>query len=171
MPEIKDLTNASLEDILNEKNKLIVGDKEFVIDPSKLYFNDATIGKFMEEAGSWYGFFGALFAEAESISAFREAEYEAEYCKKFAEYKDSGISDKLAEAKAKSDVSVVEKKNLCVLMKRKVKLLQQHLRAWDKAHENAQNRNYTLRKEMDKLTGKFSSDDNTEEKLEDILKH
>jgi hypothetical protein len=30
-------------------------------------------------------------------------------------------------------------------------LLQQHLRAWDKNHDNAQSRGHMIRKEMDKL--------------------
>ena len=33
----------------------------------------------------------------------------------------------------------------------KVTLLKQHLKAWDKAHENAMSRGHMVRKEMDKL--------------------
>jgi hypothetical protein len=44
--------------------------------------------------------------------------------------------------------------------------MQQHLRAWDKAHDNAQNRGHTLRKEMDKFTPKTFSE--THESLDRV---
>lgn len=37
------------------------------------------------------------------------------------------------------------------MKKQNVKLLQQYLRSWDKAHDNAQSLGHFLRKEMDKL--------------------
>jgi hypothetical protein len=46
-------------------------------------------------------------------------------------------------------------------------MLRQHLRAWDKNHENAQNRGNTLRKEMERLHKDRFMDD----KIDEIIKH
>ena len=74
-------------------------------------------------------------------------------------FKESGGSDALCNAKTTSDEEVVEAKKSVLAAKHKVMLLKQHLRAWDKAHENALNLGYTLRKEMSKLHSTISYDD------------
>jgi hypothetical protein len=70
--------------------------------------------------------------------------------------------------RAKSDDNIQKCRENILTAKHKVKLLQQHLRAWDKSHDNAINRGYTLRKEMDKIHGDtiYRSPD---QKLEDII--
>ena len=47
-------------------------------------------------------------------------------------------------------------------------LLKQHLRSWDKAHENAQSRGHMIRKEMDKLNTDIMKKDIYQE-AEDIV--
>ena len=73
------------------------------------------------------------------------------YHAKFAKLKEEGGSDKLVEAKVKSDPDVVEARSHCAVARHKVRILQQHLRAWDKNHDNSQSRGHMIRKELDKL--------------------
>jgi hypothetical protein len=95
----------------------------------------------------------------------------------FVAAKESGLSDKAAEAKVKSDKDYNEMKQNMGMAKLKVRLLQQHLRAFDKAHENASNRGLMLRKELDRLYFKSnatSEGDDTptyEDKLNEVMKH
>ncbi len=133
------------------KTTIKLGQEEVVLDPAKLTFNEATLGKYLEEEAAWYDYFGTKLAEAEYLLQSCELRYEQLYAEKFCENKELGGSDKLAEAKARGDVVCIAAKQAAIEAKRNVKHLQQHIRSWDKNHDNAQNRGNTLRKEIDKL--------------------
>jgi chromosome segregation ATPase len=141
----------SLEDILKDNVNLVVDGKKVTLERSRLVFNEANLSRFIEEEAVWYDHFGNALADAEADLQNKEIEWDKVYSEKFAAQKDEGASDKLAEARAKADPAVQEAKKAIVEAKRNVKHLQQHLRAWDHCHANAQNRGNTLRKEMDKL--------------------
>ena len=90
-------------------------------------------------------------AEAEAILAYKEYEYDILFSSSYEKSKEDGCTDKLAEANAKKDANVCEAKREIIAAKHKVTLLKQHLKSWDKAHENAMSRGHMVRKEMDKL--------------------
>jgi len=137
--------------IPENKNSIKIGGEEVTLDSSILLFDESNINSFMEKLSLWYDYFSSKLAEAEYIQAMKEHEYEVLYSDAYEKFKDQGCTDKLAEANAKKYEPVVSAKKDVIVSKYKVTLLKQHIKAWDKAHENAQSRGHMLRKEMDKL--------------------
>lgn len=164
--------------------KVTVYGQEVMLDTNKLAFSEGTLSEYLETEGGWIDYFGAKLAEAEKQLAeadmeveHEEDEYERIYSKTFAMIKDTeGGSDKLTEGKTKTEASVITARKKVLELKSKaieckyiVRLLQQHLRAWDKNHENAQNRGNTLRKELERLhKDKITSSE--EDKMNEIIK-
>lgn len=135
-----------------QKNDVIqVGNDSVHLNPDNLSFTEASLTTYLQKEGGYYNNFGAMLARAEFLLQHAELEWEAFYGQKFKEYKDEGGSDKYAEARTESDEDVIEAKKKVIDTRLKVRLLTQHLRAWDKNHENAQSLGHFLRKEMDKL--------------------
>ena len=128
-----------------------IGNQEIVLDNSRLAFNEVSLNAFMENLALWYDYFSQKLAEAEAIMAYKEYEYDILFSASYERSKEDGCTDKLAEANAKKDANVCEAKKEIIGAKHKVTLLKQHLKAWDKAHENAMSRGHMVRKEMDKL--------------------
>jgi hypothetical protein len=128
-----------------------IGGQEVVLDNSRLAFNEVSLNAFMENLALWYDYFSQKLAEAEAILAYKEYEYDVLFSSAYERSKEDGCTDKLAEANAKKEPNVCEAKKEIIGAKHKVTLLKQHLKAWDKAHENAMSRGHMLRKEMDKL--------------------
>ncbi len=83
--------------------------------------------------------------------AYKDYEHDVLFSAAYERSKEDGCTDKLAEANAKKDSNVCEAKKEIIVAKHKVTLIKQHLKAWDKAHENAMSRGHMIRKEMDKL--------------------
>ena len=135
----------------HKKQTVKLGSMEVIIDPENMKFNESNLSMYLEREGSWYDYFGQRLADAEAFLARHDLEYDIKYADKFKHYKEQGSSDKLAEAYSKSEPEVEEAKKRSIASKHKVRLLQQHLRAWDKNHDNAQSRGHMIRKEMDKL--------------------
>ena len=134
-----------------KKQTIKLGSMEVVIDPENMRFNESNLSMYLEREGSWYDYFGQRLADAEAFLARLYLEYDVKYAEKFKHSIVQGSSDKLAEAYSKSEPEVEEAKKRSIASKHKVRLLQQHLRAWDKNHDNAQSRGHMIRKEMDKL--------------------
>lgn len=134
------------------KTTINIGGQEITLDNSRLAFNEVTINTFMENLGLWYDYFSQKLAEAEALLSYKEYEYELAFSSAYEKFKEEGNTDKLAEANARKDDSVSSFKKEIIAAKHKVTLLKQHLRSWDKAHENAQSRGHMVRKEMDKLS-------------------
>jgi hypothetical protein len=128
-----------------------IGGQEVVLDNSRLAFNEVSLNAFMENLALWYDYFSQKLAEAEAILAYKEYEHDVLFSSAYERSKEDGCTDKLAEANAKKEPNVCEAKKEIIGAKHKVTLLKQHLKAWDKAHENAMSRGHMLRKEMDKL--------------------
>jgi len=128
-----------------------IGGQEIVLDNSRLAFNEISLNNFMENLALWYDYFSQKMAEAEAILAYKEYEYDILFSSSYEKSKEEGCTDKLAEANAKKESNVCEAKREIIGAKHKVTLLKQHLKAWDKAHENAMSRGHMVRKEMDKL--------------------
>lgn len=163
------------------KRIVTVNGQQVELDTAKLAFSEGTLSEYLETEGGWIDYFGAKLAEAERQLAEMEMEaekeedeYERIYSKVFSTLKTTeGGSDKLVEGQSKVEPTVIaarkevlEYKTKAIELKYTVRLLQQHLRAWDKNHENAQNRGNTLRKEMERLY----KDKILEDKMDEIIK-
>lgn len=137
---------------MTEKEVLIIYGKQLEIDPSKLNFNEASLNDYIQHEGGYFDNFGGWLALAEKEHQLCDMEYDKLYNSRFAETKDNeGGSDKFVEAKIKADPDVIDARTKAINAKYNVKRLQQHLRAWDKNHDNAMSMGHMLRKEMDKL--------------------
>jgi hypothetical protein len=128
-----------------------IGGQDIILDNSRLAFNEISLNNFMENLALWYDYFSQKMAEAEAILAYKEYEYDILFSSAYEKSKEEGCTDKLAEANAKKESNVCEAKREIIGAKHKVTLLKQHLKSWDKAHENAMSRGHMVRKEMDKL--------------------
>lgn len=131
--------------------EVLVGERKVVLNSDNMSFNEASLSKYMEEEHVWYDHFGQALAELEGELHDLDVDYDARYAVVFRENKENGCSDKLADAYSKSEDSVVALRKRVAKTKEKISLLKNHLRAWDKAHDNAQSRGHMIRKEMDKL--------------------
>jgi len=140
-----------ISDAPESKQTIHISGEEIVLDNSRLAFNEVTLNTFMENLSLWYDYFSQKLAEAEALLAYKENEYDIVFSRKYEEAKEQGCTDKLAEAAAKKNDEVCQAKKDIISSKFKVTILKQHLRSWDKAHENAQSRGHMIRKEMDKL--------------------
>lgn len=122
-----------------------------VIDPENLRFDEMSLSHYIQTEGGYYDNFGNYLALAERNLQNKENMHERLFCERFAEAKELGASDKLAEAKAKCDVDVVALKDEIVQARFVVNRLKNHIKAWDKNHDNAQSMGHMLRKQMDRL--------------------
>lgn len=136
-----------------KKEKLEFANVSVEVNPEYLAFNEMTLNQYIQTEAGYYDNFGAYLSLAEKNLQNVELRHEKLISERFAEAKDAGGSDKLAEAKAKSDPDVVLLKEQIIDAKYAVNRLKQHLRAWDKNHDNAQSLGHMQRKIMDKLNG------------------
>ena len=83
--------------------------------------------------------------------ALAELAYETKFNEIYIETKDGGGSDTYGKAKSQSHPDCVALHQAVIDRKSVVGFLKSHLKAWDRIHDNAQNRGHTLRKELDKL--------------------
>ena len=68
----------------------------------------------------------------------------------------------MAKAFSLAHADVIAAKKKVVDRKEVVGHIKAHLRAWDRNHDNTQNRGHTLRKELDKLNREVYSSDPSE---------
>lgn len=142
---------TKIDNILDGVRTIKVAGHDVFIDPRKLTFSEVTLTRYTEEEGVWYNYFGQRLADADAEWQFFSSKHEQISAEKFVQFKSEGGSDKYVEARVKSDDEVKKAKENEIAARHKVKVLQQHLRSWDKCHENAQSRGHMLRKEIDKL--------------------
>lgn len=138
-------------DKITEQQKFFLGEVELDLDPEKLKFNEQNISQYYQEESGNYDFYSAQLAYADYLLSKRELEYDVIFSEKFTANKELGGSDKYVEAKTKADEDVVAAKTNVIGAKYKKGLLQNHIRAWDRNHDNALNLGHMLRKEMEKL--------------------
>lgn len=131
--------------------KIEINGEEVALDPADLEFSEANLNDFLCKLPARYAYYSAKWAEAQHLNYCCEDVQEGIYAQKFELYKNQGGSDKLADARASADKEVTDARRAA----RKAKLYMQeiygYLRALDKAHENALNLGYNIRKEMDKI--------------------
>jgi hypothetical protein len=136
---------------MSEDYKVKVAGREIYLDPDKLAFNEATLNDYMEKEGGLYNYYGQVLADAQAQAQLAKLEYDVVYAEKFRQAKDGGGTDKLAESQVKVDEDVIKANKRVIFSQRAVELVKNHLRAWDKNHDNAQSLGHMIRKEMDKL--------------------
>lgn len=134
-----------------EATTVIVNDKEIKLDPKNMEFADNNINEYMQKEYGWIDYFGKQLEIAQKARLIAEIEAEEVFSKKYVEAKDAGGTEQYAKAKANADPDVVSAKKNVVEKKEVEGFLKAHLRAWDKNHDNVQNRGHSLRKELDKL--------------------
>lgn len=134
-----------------EKVKVNVNGKEIILDPKNMEFSDNTLNDYMEKEYGWIDYFGKQLEYAQKERLNAEIDAEAIFSEKYIEAKDNGGTEQYAKAKANADSDVIAAKKKVVELNEIVGQIKAHLKAWDRNHDNAQNRGYTLRKEIDKL--------------------
>ena len=158
-----------MEDIeknVYESQEIKVAGHDVVIDAANLMFNEATLNEYMQTEGAKYNYYGQALADAQAQWQLSKLQYDIVYAEKFKQYK-PGATEKLAEACAKADEEVIKANKKIIAMQRVVEILKNHLRAWDKNHDNAQSLGHMIRKEMDKLG--FDIKYSQEEKLKEVF--
>jgi len=140
-----------MTEIPNEIVKIIVNNKELILDPENMKFNEFTLSDYMDKEYAWIDFFGKQLEYATKELSLAELAYETKYNEVYITYKDAGGSDAYSKAKSQCDNECVRFYEIVIDRKAAVGFLKHYLKAWDKNHDNAQNRGHTLRKELDKL--------------------
>ena len=158
------------DEVPHAKTTIKIGDQEVVLDNSRLSFNEISLSTFMENLALWYDYFSQKLSEAEALLSYKEYEYELAFSGAYEKFKEEGCTDKLAEANARKEPVVSDFKKEIISAKHKVTVLKQHLRSWDKAHENAQSRGHMIRKEMDKLSTDILSKREISDQADDIVR-
>jgi len=131
--------------------KVTIGKDEVELDPKVMDFSEATLNEFLMKDAGTYSFYHQKWVDAQYLATKYEDYHEALYAKKFQECKENGATDKMAEAQAKACPEVVEAKEKSRITKRTKDHLWGFLKSLDKAHENALNLGYNVRKELQVL--------------------
>lgn len=133
---------------------LLVAGEEVVIDSRNLAFNEDTINDYIQREGGYYDYFGAHLARAERYLLLCERQMDDISSARFEAIKDEkGGSDALTTNRVKCDPDYRKARDAVIEAKYRVTRLKNHLRSWDKNHENAQSLGHTLRRAMDKING------------------
>jgi hypothetical protein len=134
-----------------EKVTVQVRGKDVILDPDNMKFSDASLSEYMDKEYGWVDYFGKQLEFANKDCLDAEILYEEAYAKKYCEAKDMGWTETRSKQFALADPVVNQGRKDVAKAKEIAALIKAHLKAWDKNHENAQNRGHTLRKEMEKL--------------------
>lgn len=122
------------------------------LDPDNMRFNENNLANYMNREYGWIDYLGKQLEFAQKELLIVEMQADAIFNKKFLEAKDNGKTDSYSKSYAGAHEEYLDAKKSIIDKKQVVGLLKAHLRAWDKNHENVQNRGHTLRKEMDALS-------------------
>ena len=145
-----------------ERIVVTVAGQKVDLNPANMRYNENNLGEYMNEEYGWIDYLGKQLEHAQKEVMDAEIDADALYSKKFIECKDSGNSDNYAKAYALANDEVVAAKKKVVERKEVVGHIKAHLRAWDRNHDNSQNRGHTLRKELDKLNREIYPSTNEE---------
>lgn len=149
---------------MNDKETLDLNNTTVVLDRSLLHFDEDTLGEYLKTEGSYYDYIGSSLAKAERLLRYCEVEAEKIFDQCFVEYRTSSKQAvALCEAEARKDSSYQKANEAVVEAKYLVSRLKNHLRAWDKNHDNAQSLGHTLRKQLDKTSSEVTPPDEEED--------
>jgi hypothetical protein len=129
-----------------------LGKEEIDLNPKYLEFTQDTINEFLSQFAARYNYYCEKYADAQYIHSKYEDRYDVTYGHKFKSFKESdGGSDKLADAATRSDSDVAEAAERVIAARHAKDLIWGYLRSMDRAHEDAMQTCYNMRKEMDKM--------------------
>lgn len=128
--------------------KVKIGQEEIELDGTVMDFTEATLNEFLMKDAGTYSYYHQKWVDAQYLATKYDDVHEAMYAKKFQECKEAGTTDKLAEAMSKAWPEVVEAKEKARIAKRTKDHLWGFLKSLDKAHENALNLGYNVRREQ-----------------------
>jgi hypothetical protein len=128
--------------------KVKVGQVEVDLNPDNLRLSHERLSQYLSDEASLYAFYGQQWANAGYIASKYEDEYEQILARKMRQFKEEKATDKHAEAMAKVDPDVTEAQQRSRQAKRIKDQIWTYLKAMDKAHENALNMGYNVRKEF-----------------------
>ena len=147
------------------KVRIEVAGTEIILDPDNMKYNETNLGDYMSREYGWVDYLGKQLEFAQKELLLAEIDSETVYSKKFLEAKEDGKTDTCSKAYATSHDEFVIAKKKVIDRREAVGHLKAHLRAWDKNHDNVQNRGHTLRKEMDVLNRDIYVDQSIESVL------
>jgi hypothetical protein len=155
-----------------EKVTIEVQGKKIVLDPLNMKYNENSLAEYMNQEYGWIDYLGKQLEYANKELALAEIEYDFIFSKKCVEIKDSGASDTYSKCAATANEEVKKAKIKVVDRREAVGHLRAHLKAWDRNHENVQNRGHSLRAEMKVLNREFYStpEDSSQSSFGDYLK-
>lgn len=136
---------------MSEDRHMKLGTREITLESALLKFDEHTINEFLRKEAGNYATYTAYHADAQYVHSKYEDRYEALYAEKFKLYREESSSDKMAEMKTKSDNDVQEALELVRLAKHNTNLLWGFVRSMDRAHDNAREFCFNMRKELNKL--------------------
>ncbi len=140
-----------MSEIPSEKIVIFVNNKEIILDPEHMKFNEFTLSEYMSKEYAWIDYYGKQLELATKELSLAELNYEKKFGEVYIANKDAGNSDNYSKMKAQCDQDCVLLYEKVIDRRSAVGFLKMYLKAWDKNHDNAQNRGHTLRKELDKL--------------------
>lgn len=131
--------------------KIKIGIEDVELSADNLKITEIGLNDYLCNFAAIYDYYSRKWSEAQYLHYVSEDKYDCLYCDKFRCYKEDGCSDKLAEARSKSNHEVIDARNAVRKAKLTMQLIYGYLRALDKSHENALNLGYNLRREMSHL--------------------
>jgi len=135
-------------------SEITIGKDKVDLDENILVVSHDNINEFLSKYASWYRYYQNKHNDASYIYKKLLDKFNSLVQSKFKQYKQEGqLSDKMAEACAKSDEEVLtmqEKMRMAEYVKDE---MWGFLRSMDYAHEDALQMCYNIRKEMDKIGG------------------
>src|SRR4051812_18799816 len=135
---------------------LKIGNEDVEIDEKILNVTPENINEFLSKYAAWHRFYQTKHNDASYIAKCYNDQYNKILNQKFRAYKQEGnLSDKMAEASAKSDEEVLaaqEKLRQAEYIKDE---LFGFLKSMDYSHENSLQICYNIRKEIDKISGSY----------------
>jgi hypothetical protein len=132
--------------------KIKVGEHEVVLDPKHLEISEEGMNDFLKNFAGLYNYYHMMWSKAQYLHYKLEDRHDVLLAERYQWYKENeGGSDKLAEAKARISEQVIQAKKSARDAKYVMQVLNSYIRALDKAHENALNLGYNIRKEIGHL--------------------
>ena len=143
-----------------------VGNEDVILDDANLIVSEVGLNDFLCKFAGIYNYYTGKWAEAQFLNYLMDDQYDALQNKKFDFYKNEGSTDKLADARSKSNEEVLTARMASRKSRYVMQKLHGYLRSLDKAHEDALNLGYNVRKELDKVFPKEIKHSDVDKKLE-----
>ena len=135
--------------------KVNVAGRDIILDPANMKYNENSLSDYMNREYGWVDYLGKQLEFAQKEALFADIEFDRVYSVRYMEAKDKGESEGYSKAFANASEDVVAARKHLAERKEVVGHIKAHLKAFDKNHENVQNRGHSLRAEMKMLNREF----------------